>query len=129
MSSEGARLPLVLVADDDPDLLEMVAFLLRRSDYRVVTAEDGAQALELALDRRPNLAVLDVKMPKLDGVEVLRKIRENASTSSIPAILVSAGVEQEKIDAGLAAGANEYVKKPFSPRELMAVVEDLLAPR
>jgi DNA-binding response OmpR family regulator len=123
-----AQLPLVLVADDDPDLLEMVVFLLKRSSYRVITAEDGEQALELAIDRLPDIAVLDVKMPKLDGLEVLRKIRENSRTAATPAILVSAGVDQDKIAACLAAGADDFVKKPFSPRELVAVVETVLSP-
>ena len=129
MSPEGQNgHPLVLVADDDPDLLEMVVLLLRRSDYQVVTARDGEEALRVALDRRPDIAVLDVKMPGLDGVDVLRRIRENEATAEMPAILVSAGVEQEKIAAGLAAGANDYVKKPFSPRELLATVEAALVP-
>jgi DNA-binding response OmpR family regulator len=119
--------PLVLVADDDPDLLEMVVLLLRRSNYEVVTARDGEEALRVALDRLPDLAVLDVKMPGLDGVDVLRRIRDNETTARMPAILVSAGVEQEKIAAGLAAGANDYVKKPFSPRDLLATVETALA--
>jgi DNA-binding response OmpR family regulator len=123
-----AQLPLVLVADDDPDLLAMIAHLLKRSHYRVVTAEDGEQALDLAFERLPDLAVLDVRMPKLDGVEVLRKIRENSRTSGTPAILISAGVDQERIAACLAAGADEFVKKPFSPRELVAVVETVLSP-
>lgn len=126
-AESGNGRPLVLVADDDPDLLEMVVLLLRRSDYQVVTARDGVEALQVALDRHPNLAVLDVKMPGLDGVDVLRRIRDNEATAQMPAILVSAGVEQEKIAAGLAAGANEYVKKPFSPRELLEVVKAALA--
>ena len=129
MSDEDRNGTLVLVADDDPDLLEMVVLLLRRSHYQVVTARDGEEALRVAFERQPSLAVLDVKMPGLDGVDVLRRIRDNEATASMPAILVSAGVEQEKIEAGLAAGANEYVKKPFSPRELLAVVENALAER
>jgi len=86
-ATDGAK-PVVLVADDDRDILELVAFRLERAGYDVVTANDGAEALELAEDRGPDLAVLDVMMPRLDGHEVTRRQRARYATAPIPVILL-----------------------------------------
>jgi DNA-binding response OmpR family regulator len=122
---DGGR-PLVLVADDEEDILVLVSFRLDRAGCAVVTAADGKEALELILDRHPDLAVLDVRMPRMSGIEVLRQVRADPTVGQTPVILLSAGVQEDSISQGLEAGANEYMKKPFSPDELAARVEALV---
>lgn len=121
--------PLVLVADDDPDILALVTFRLERGGYDVVAAPDGEEALRLALDRVPDLAVLDVMMPKLDGYEVTTRLRQNERTKRMPIILLTARVQEADIARGFEAGADDYVKKPFSPQELGARVQAILGRR
>ena len=121
--------PLVLVADDDPDILALVTFRLERGGYEVVGAPDGEEALRLALDRIPDLAVLDVMMPKLDGYEVTTRLRQNERTKRMPIILLTARVQEADIARGFEAGADDYVKKPFSPQELGARVQAILGRR
>jgi DNA-binding response OmpR family regulator len=121
--------PLVLVADDDPDILALVTFRLERGGYDVVAANDGEEALRLALERAPDLAVLDVMMPKLDGYEVTTRLRQNERTRRMPVILLTARVQEADIARGFAVGADDYVKKPFSPQELGARVQAILGRR
>jgi len=118
--------PLVLVADDDPDILELISFGLERAGYETVSARDGAEALELAETRRPDVAVLDVMMPRLDGCEVTRKLRADEATSAMPILLLTALAEDSHAARGLAAGADAYLKKPFSPRVLADRVREPL---
>lgn len=106
-----------------------MAFRLKRADYEVLTAADGEEALRLAFDRHPDLAILDVTMPKVDGLDVVRKIRENEATRRMPVILLSAGVQERNVARGFEAGANDYMKKPFSPQELLARVQAVLGRR
>jgi DNA-binding response OmpR family regulator len=120
---------LVLVADDDPDILSLVGFRLERAGYDVLPARDGEEALALALERHPDLAVLDVMMPKLDGYEVTRRLRDNAATSRMAVILLTARVQESDITRGFEAGADDYIKKPFSPQELRARVQAILGRR
>lgn len=121
--------PLVLVADDDTDILELVAFRLERAGYDVVKASDGEEALRLAGDLRPDLAILDVMMPKLTGYDVTRRIREDEATSRMPVILLTARVQEADVTRGFEAGADDYLKKPFSPQELRARVQAILGRR
>jgi DNA-binding response OmpR family regulator len=121
--------PLVLVADDDPDILALVTFRLERGGYDVVPANDGEEALRLALERAPDLAVLDVMMPKLDGYEVTTRLRQNERTRRMPVILLTARVQEADIARGFEVGADDYVKKPFSPQELGARVQAILGRR
>ncbi len=118
---------LILVADDDPDIVALVSAVLRRAGFDVVEASDGAEALELLRTRRPQLAVLDISMPKLDGLEVLRSMRAEPETSGLPVVLLSARAQEADVRDAYAQGASKYVRKPFSPRELVAVVRELLA--
>ena len=127
-SPEGDR-PVVLVADDDDDIRDLVAFRLDRAGYEVLRAGDGQQALDLARERHPDLAVLDVMMPKLTGYDVTRELRANAETSRIPVILLTARVQEADVARGFEAGADDYVKKPFSPQELKARVQAVLGRR
>jgi DNA-binding response OmpR family regulator len=117
---------LVLIADDDRDILSLVRAVLERSGHEVVSAGDGAEALASVAERRPDLAVLDITMPRVDGLEVLRRLRADPATSDLPVILLSAQAQEADVSRGFAAGASAYVKKPFSPRELVARVGELL---
>jgi len=121
--------PTILVADDEEDLRELVAYRLTRSGYRVIGAGDGQEALELAVERTPDLMVLDVMMPKLDGYELTRRVRAEAALRSIPVILLTARSQESDIDRGFEVGADDYLKKPFNPDELVARVRAVLGRR
>jgi len=121
--------PVVLAADDDEDILELIVFRLERSGYTVLQASDGAQALELARSSRPDLAVLDVMMPKMDGFEVTRRLREDEATSKMPIILLTARSQEADVERGFDAGADDYIRKPFSPQELRSRVQAILGRR
>ena len=125
-ADRGNGRPVVLVADDDPDILSLVALRLQRSGYDVLTAGDGEQALATALERRPDLTLLDVMMPKLDGYEVTQRLRASTSTRHMPVILLTARVQEADIARGVEAGADDYVKKPFSTLELRDRVQAAL---
>ena len=118
--------PLVLVADDDADILNLVTLRLERDGYEVVGASDGELAVEKALDRPPDLALIDVSMPKLDGYEVAERLRAHEPTSTIPIILLTARVQDSDVARGVAAGADDYVKKPFSTADLRTRVQAAL---
>ena len=119
----------VLVADDDRDILDLLAFRLGRAGYEVVSASDGEEALRLAVECKPDLAVLDVMMPKLDGYEVTRRMRADESTKRIPVILLTARVQEHDVARGFEVGADDYMKKPFSPAELRARVQAIIGRR
>jgi len=119
----------ILVADDEQDVRELVVYRLKRSGYEVVEAVDGEHALRLAEETSPALAVLDVMMPKLDGFELTRKLRETAGTRDIPVILLTARAQEGDISRGFEAGADDYLRKPFSPDELVARVRAILGRR
>jgi DNA-binding response OmpR family regulator len=125
--SDALHRPLVLVADDDPDILTLVRFRLEREGYEVVGASDGQTALDLALEREPDVAVLDVTMPRLDGYEVTRRLRRDGRTRATAVILLTARVQEADVQEGVAAGADDYVTKPFSPQELGRRVQAALA--
>jgi DNA-binding response OmpR family regulator len=113
----------VVVADDDPRLLRLVQFNLQQAGYRVVSASDGNRALRLAESENPDLLLLDVRMPIMDGLEVCRRVR---NFSTIPIIMVTAKDAEEDKVAGLDAGADDYLTKPFGAPELMARVRAVL---
>lgn len=118
--------PVVLAADDDEDILELVTFRLERSGYTVLQARDGEEALELARTSTPDVAVLDVMMPKLDGFEVTRRLRADEATRRMKIILLTARVQDADVERGFDAGADDYIRKPFSPQELRARVQAIL---
>jgi DNA-binding response OmpR family regulator len=124
MTNQGT--PLVLVADDEEDIRALVAFRLQRAGYEVITAADGAEALTLATTRLPDLIVLDMMMPKATGLEVTRSLRAQDSTKEIPVILLTARAQEADVASGFEAGADDYVKKPFSPMDLQQRVQSLL---
>jgi two-component system alkaline phosphatase synthesis response regulator PhoP len=113
----------VLVVDDEREIAQIARDYLRHAGYAVITAGDGAKALELARARRPDLVVLDLGLPGLDGLEVTRALRRE---SNVPIIMLTARVEESDRLLGLELGADDYVTKPFSPRELVARVRAVL---
>ena len=116
---------VVLVADDDDDILLLVTTRLKRDGFEVVSARDGFEALALAQEHKPAVAVLDVGMPGLDGLEVLEAIRETQALAHTRVLLLTAKAQESDVRRGYAAGADAYVKKPFSPAELAAKVKEL----
>jgi DNA-binding response OmpR family regulator len=118
--------PLVLVADDDPDILSLVTLRLERDGYEVIGAPDGERAVEEALERTPDLALIDVSMPKLDGYEVTERLRQHEPTSAIPIILLTARVQDSDVARGIEAGADDYVTKPFSTADLRTRIQAAL---
>jgi two-component system, OmpR family, phosphate regulon response regulator PhoB len=121
--------PLVLVADDDPDILLLMTLTLERDGYDVVAAKDGLGALEAAVGRVPHLVLLDLMMPGLDGYEVTRRLRREPATKDLPIVIVTAAAEESQAARALEAGADAYMKKPFSPRELLAKTAALILER
>ena len=129
-AADGAReQPVVLAADDDEDILELITFRLERSGYAVVQARNGEEAWNLAQAELPDLAVLDVMMPKLDGFELTRRLRAHDATSRLPIILLTARAQDADVQQGFDAGADDYIRKPFSPQELRARVQAILGRR
>ena len=117
---------LILCADDDEDILALVSLRLRRAGYEVMQAYDGHQALELARTRRPDVAVLDVMMPRLTGHEVLAELRGDDELRELKVVLLSARVQQADVERGMESGADAYLPKPFRADELLEQVELLL---
>ena len=114
----------ILVVDDDLELLRLIAFALRQAGYLIVEAQDGPSALEAFERERPDLAILDVNMPRLNGFDVLKRIRAGGSTSPVMMLTVRSAEEDQV--RGLDLGADDYLAKPFSPRTLLARVRALL---
>lgn len=123
--SADAR-PVVLVADDEDDVRALVVYRMSKAGYEVVEATDGEQAVRLAKERLPALAVVDVMMPKVDGYEVTRQLRADEATRRMPIILLTARAQDQDVQRGFAAGADDYIRKPFSPQELRARVQAIL---
>jgi DNA-binding response OmpR family regulator len=117
----------VLVADDDADIRDLVAFKLEQAGYRVVAVADGVQALDAVRADLPDLAVLDLMMPGLSGLDVCAEIRRDAASAHLPVIMLTARVQEQDVALGFATGADDYVTKPFSPRELLSRVQAVLA--
>ena len=116
----------ILVIDDEPDLVELVEFNLKKDGYEVIVAKNGQSGLEIAQKHVPDLIVLDLMMPGIDGLEVCRQLRGDPRTKQIPMIMLTAKSAEADRIVGLELGADDYVTKPFSPRELVARVRALL---
>ena len=130
MSTEDAApKQVILIADDDEDILQLVSFRLERSGYTVIKARNGEEAIEAAKEQVPDLVVLDVQMPIFDGYEVTRALRAEEATRRVPVILLTAKVQDGDVQRGFDAGADDYVRKPFSPQELRSRVQAILGRR
>jgi two-component system alkaline phosphatase synthesis response regulator PhoP len=116
----------ILIADDEPNIVASLEFLMRKCDYEVCVARDGDEALQLAEAFRPDLVLLDVMMPRRSGFEVCRLLRENPALRPMRIVMLSARGRDAEVGKGLALGADAYVTKPFSTRELVAKVRELL---
>jgi DNA-binding response OmpR family regulator len=116
----------VLVADDDVDIRALVTFRLHQAGYCVLEAPDGPTALAIARSDRPDAAVLDVSMPGATGIEVCQQLRADPAVAELPVLLLSAAATEREIEAGLAAGADDYLTKPFHARELLARVDAMI---
>jgi len=118
--------PTILLVDDEEDLLDLLTYALRREGFRVLTAQDGAEALRTAQAERPDLIVLDVMMPKMDGIEACQRLREDANLRLVPILMLTARSAEHDEILGLDAGADDYLTKPTSPNLLASRVRALL---
>jgi len=116
----------ILITDDEPHVVELVRVTLEDERVRVVEAADGVTALALAEELEPELIFLDVNLPDLSGIEVCRRLRRHPRLSGASIVMLTAAAQQEDISRGLAAGATQYLTKPFSPVRLLSLVEGLL---
>jgi DNA-binding response OmpR family regulator len=118
--------PRVLVAEDERDIRELIGFTLRFAGLDVTLTKNGAEAVEQALQLKPDLIMLDVRMPKMTGYEACRELKNNPDTSDIPVVILSAKGQDGEIQEGIEAGADHYIVKPFAPEELTNRVKDIL---
>jgi two-component system phosphate regulon response regulator PhoB len=116
----------ILVIEDEEDVADLVRYHLRKAKYRVVISADGADGAKLAVSEKPDAIVLDVMLPKLNGFEVTKRLRSDARTAGIPILILSAKGETENRIKGLEFGADDYLPKPFSPKELLLRIQALL---
>ncbi len=119
-------MPTVLVIEDEIDIVELIEFNLKRHEFDVLTAFDGMSGFELAQDKRPDLIILDVMMPKLDGYGVLQQLKDHTETVDIPVIMLTALGQTEDRIKGLEKGVDDYIAKPFSPKELVLRVKSVM---
>ena len=118
--------PKILIADDEPNIVTSLEFLLEKNDYEVRVARDGEEALRLVESFLPSLVLLDAMMPLRNGFEICRRIRENPALQRIKIVMLTARGRDADREKGLALGADAYVTKPFSTKELLAKVDELL---
>ena len=113
----------VLVADDDPVILRLIQVNLELEGYNVLTANNGQEAVDQASAEHPDLVILDIMMPRLDGYQACEQLKKNGETQAIPVIFLSAKAQQSDIEKGKSFGVADYLTKPFDPSELLEVVE------
>jgi phosphate regulon transcriptional regulator PhoB len=116
----------IIVIEDEADILEVIQYNLTREGYQVLTSKDGEEGLAQVRQEAPDLVLLDLMLPGLDGIEVCKQLKQNPVTRSIPIIMVTAKGEESDIVLGLGVGADDYITKPFSPKELVARVKAVL---
>jgi DNA-binding response OmpR family regulator len=116
----------ILLVDDSSTVLLMERMILSKSEYDVVTARDGQEGVEKALSEKPDLILMDVVMPRMDGFEACKKLREQDATKAIPVIMVTTRGELASVESGYASGCNDYVTKPINGLELLAKVRSCL---
>jgi two-component system alkaline phosphatase synthesis response regulator PhoP len=116
----------ILIVDDEKDIVKMLSYNLKKEGYRTVDAHDGEDALDLAVREHPDLILLDLMLPGIDGLEVCKQLKKEAKTSRIPIIMLTAKTQETDKIVGLELGADDYVSKPFSPKELIARIKAVL---
>lgn len=122
----GAGVRKILLVDDSETILQMEQMMLGSDGYEFIMARDGEEGVTKALDHKPDLILMDVVMPKMDGFEAVRRLRENQQTRLVPIVMVTSKAEAESLEAGYACGCNDYIVKPIDRLELLAKVENLI---
>lgn len=117
----------ILVVDDEPALQRLMAFVLQRQGYSLLTASNGDEALEIVRSHHPDLVILDIMMPRRDGYEVAEIMRADPDLAETPIVMLSARAQEEDVERGITAGVNSYVTKPFEPEKLTEIVAALLS--
>lgn len=117
--------PVVLVADDDVDILHLVGLRLERAGYDVIRAKDGVEALALIEGRSLDIAVVDVMMPRMDGHELVRRLRARPDTADLPILILTAAVHDRVAEESVLAGADAHMRKPFSPKDLVERLDEM----
>jgi DNA-binding response OmpR family regulator len=117
----------ILIAEDEPDIRELVTFMLKFAGYEVVAAANGEDAVRTASRERPDLVLMDVRMPRMTGYDACRMMKANPDLRNVPVVFLSAKGQESEIQSGLEAGAEEYLLKPFSPAELTNRVRGILS--
>ena len=116
----------ILVVDDEPTIVRLMEFILARQGHEMIVAVNGEEALQKIRSQKPDLVLLDIMMPRIDGYEVAQQVRADPATASLPIIMLSAKAQDEDIRKGVDVGVNEYITKPFSPGHLVHVVAGYL---
>jgi len=129
MSESTEQVGVILAADDDDDILELVCLTLEQVGHTMIRASNGDEALALAREHKPDVCVLDVVMPSKTGIEVLEALRDSDETAAIPILLLTATVNEKDLIPGIEKDGDRYMRKPFSPRELQERVAMLLRSR
>ena len=119
-------MPKIMVVDDEPDVVRLVEFILQKEGFEVVTASDGRTGLSLLDEEKPDLIILDIMMPLMDGMEVLRQIRSHRTTSRVPVIMLTAKTASVTVDEARQLWVSDYVMKPFDPERLVVKVKKAL---
>ena len=117
----------IVLAEDEPQIAKLVEFKLKKEGYQVTWKENGEEALKAIKEEKPDLILLDVMMPVMDGYEVLRRLKEDENLKSIPVIMLTARAQEKDVVKGIDMGAEDYITKPFHPAELLARVKRILA--
>lgn len=116
----------ILVVEDDRDISELITYSLEREGYEIACLYDGSQVLDFVLKRKPELIILDLMLPEVDGIEICRALKSDAATKSIPVIMLTAKSEEADVIVGLQMGADDYIPKPFSPKVLAARIKAII---
>jgi DNA-binding response OmpR family regulator len=117
----------ILIAEDERDIRDLITFTLRFAGHEVLPTSNGEEAYQKALKEKPDLILLDVRMPRMNGYEACQHIKENKSTKDIPVIFLSAKGQESEVETGIQAGAEDYILKPFSPDQLTERIKSILA--
>lgn len=118
--------PNVLIVDDEPNILLSLEFLMKKNGYNVFVGRDGQEAIDTISSEKIDLVILDIMMPEVDGLEVCKRLKSNPETESIKVIFLSAKIKEEEIEAGYQVGADAYITKPYSTRDIVKKVKELL---
>lgn len=116
----------ILLIEDEADVADLLRYNLKKAKFRVLTARDGAEGVSMAIEEKPDALVLDIMLPRLNGFEVIKKLKSDSRTESLPVLILSAKGEAESRIKGLQLGADDYLPKPFSPKELVLRIQALL---